>query len=80
MPIDPASSSLIHARDLTKRFHTFTAVDAVDFDVARGEAFGFHGPNGAGKTSTMRCATAWTSFGPVRWASWGPARSSTSPA
>ena len=49
-----ASSSLIHARGLTKRFGTFTAVDAVDFDVAPGEAFGFLGPNGAGKTSTMR--------------------------
>jgi len=45
---------LIHARSLTKRFGTFTAVDAVDFDVAAGEAFGFLGPNGAGKTSTMR--------------------------
>jgi len=44
----------IHARGLTKRFGTFTAVDAVDFDVAPGEAFGFLGPNGAGKTSTMR--------------------------
>jgi lipooligosaccharide transport system ATP-binding protein len=29
-------------------------VDAIDFDVARGESFGFLGPNGAGKTSTMR--------------------------
>jgi lipooligosaccharide transport system ATP-binding protein len=47
-------SSLIHARGLTKRFGTFTAVDTVDFDVAPGEAFGFLGPNGAGKTSTMR--------------------------
>ena len=45
---------LIAARHLTKRFGTFTAVDAVDFDVAPGEAFGFLGPNGAGKTSTMR--------------------------
>jgi lipooligosaccharide transport system ATP-binding protein len=48
------TTSLIHARGLTKRFGTFTAVDAVDFDVAPGEAFGFLGPNGAGKTSTMR--------------------------
>jgi lipooligosaccharide transport system ATP-binding protein len=47
-------TSLIHARGLTKRFGTFTAVDGVDFDVAPGEAFGFLGPNGAGKTSTMR--------------------------
>src|SRR3954454_17151282 len=46
--------SLIHARGLTKRFGGFTAVDEIDFDVARGESFGFLGPNGAGKTSTMR--------------------------
>jgi lipooligosaccharide transport system ATP-binding protein len=50
---DP-STALIHARGLTKRFDDFTAVDAIDFDVARGESFGFLGPNGAGKTSTMR--------------------------
>ena len=37
-----------------KRFGTFVAVDGVDFEIARGEAFGFLGPNGAGKTSTMR--------------------------
>ncbi|HXG39901.1 MAG TPA: ATP-binding cassette domain-containing protein [Candidatus Limnocylindrales bacterium] len=45
---------LIHARGLTKRFGELTAVDAIDFDVLPGEAFGFLGPNGAGKTSTMR--------------------------
>ncbi len=48
------ATSLIHARGLTKRFGDFTAVDAVDFDVSPGQAFGFLGPNGAGKTSTMR--------------------------
>ncbi len=48
------STPLIRARGLTKRFGQFTAVDAVDFDVEPGEAFGFLGPNGAGKTSTMR--------------------------
>jgi len=48
------SGPLIRARHLTKRFGTFTAVDAIDFDVQPGEAFGFLGPNGAGKTSTMR--------------------------
>jgi lipooligosaccharide transport system ATP-binding protein len=53
MPGTP-ESSLIHARALTKRFGSFTAVDGIDFDVAPGEAFGFLGPNGAGKTSTMR--------------------------
>ena len=55
---------LIHARSLTKRFGDFTAVDAVDFDVAPGESFGFLGPNGAGKTSTMRmigCVSPMTS-------------------
>ena len=47
--------SLVHARGLTKRYaNGFTAVDAVDFDVHPGKAFGFLGPNGAGKTSTMR--------------------------
>jgi lipooligosaccharide transport system ATP-binding protein len=49
-----SASSLIHARGLTKRFGELTAVDAIDFDVAVGESFGFLGPNGAGKTSTMR--------------------------
>jgi lipooligosaccharide transport system ATP-binding protein len=50
----PSEPALIHARGLTKRFGDMTAVDAVDFDVAPGESFGFLGPNGAGKTSTMR--------------------------
>ena len=45
---------LIHARGLVKRFGAFTAVDGIDVDVRRGEAFGFLGPNGAGKSSTMR--------------------------
>jgi lipooligosaccharide transport system ATP-binding protein len=49
-----ASDALIRARSLTKNFGAFTAVDAIDFDVAPGESFGFLGPNGAGKTSTMR--------------------------
>ncbi len=51
---DSLTEPLIRARGLTKRFGALTAVDAVDFDVAPGEAFGFLGPNGAGKTSTMR--------------------------
>jgi len=45
---------LIQARGLVKRFGELVAVDAIDFDLQRGEAFGFLGPNGAGKTSTMR--------------------------
>jgi lipooligosaccharide transport system ATP-binding protein len=47
-------TSLIYARGLTKRFDDLVAVDAIDFDVEPGEAFGFLGPNGAGKSSTMR--------------------------
>jgi lipooligosaccharide transport system ATP-binding protein len=54
MPTPEHADSLIHARGLTKRFGSFVAVDAIDFDVAPGESFGFLGPNGAGKTSTMR--------------------------
>jgi lipooligosaccharide transport system ATP-binding protein len=49
-----ASAPLIHARGLVKKFGDLVAVDGVDFDVQRGEAFGFLGPNGAGKSSTMR--------------------------
>ena len=37
-----------------KRFGDLVAVDGIDLDVQRGEAFGFLGPNGAGKSSTMR--------------------------
>ena len=43
MPETP-TPSLIHARGLTKRFGEFVAVDAIDFDVAPGELFGFLGP------------------------------------
>ena len=48
------TTSFIRARELTKRFGSFTAVDGIDFEVGAGEAFGFLGPNGAGKSSTMR--------------------------
>jgi lipooligosaccharide transport system ATP-binding protein len=50
----PHPDVLIRATGLTKRFGEFTAVDGIDFDLRRGEAFGFLGPNGAGKSSTMR--------------------------
>ncbi len=45
---------LVSARGLTKVFGAAVAVDGIDFDIARGESYGFLGPNGAGKTSTMR--------------------------
>ena len=50
----PEPDILIRAHDLTKRFGDFVAVDGIDFELRRGEAFGFLGPNGAGKSSTMR--------------------------
>jgi lipooligosaccharide transport system ATP-binding protein len=48
------SEKLIVARGLTKTYGDFTAVDGIDFEVAKGESFGFLGPNGAGKSTTMR--------------------------
>jgi len=52
------NEALVHARGLTKHFGDFVAVDDIDFDIAKGKAFGFLGPNGAGKTSTMRMIAA----------------------
>ena len=49
-----AGEPLILAKGLRKEFGPLVAVDGVDFEVTRGEAFGFLGPNGAGKSSTMR--------------------------
>jgi ABC-2 type transport system ATP-binding protein len=45
---------MISLRRLTKRYGSFTAVDAIDLEVPRGELFGFLGPNGAGKTTSLR--------------------------
>ena len=47
----------IEARDLTRTFGRFTAVDHISFDVRRGEVFGFLGANGAGKTTAIRMLT-----------------------
>ncbi|RPD39403.1 ABC transporter ATP-binding protein [Chitinophaga barathri] len=44
----------IVTKDLTKRFGSFTATDAITFEVGQGEIFGFLGANGAGKTTAMR--------------------------
>lgn len=47
-------SNAVEARELTKQFDHFLAVDHVSFVVPRGQIFGFLGPNGAGKTTTIR--------------------------
>ena len=59
---------LVLARGLEKHFGGFAAVAGVDFEVQKGEAFGFLGPNGAGKSSTMRMigATSARSGGELR--------------
>ncbi|WP_343306687.1 ABC transporter ATP-binding protein [Chitinophaga niabensis] len=44
----------IVTKDLTKRFGDFIATNAITFEVAQGEIFGFLGANGAGKTTAMR--------------------------
>lgn len=44
----------VTVRDLEKRFGDFVAVNKVNFDVRKGEIFGFLGPNGAGKSTTIR--------------------------
>lgn len=48
---------MIKVQQLTKTFGAITAVDAVSFDVRRGEIFAFLGPNGAGKTTTIKILT-----------------------
>ena len=48
------NNTAINAEGLTKRFGDFTAVDAISFEVKKGEIFGFLGANGAGKTTAMR--------------------------
>jgi drug efflux transport system ATP-binding protein len=51
------SDHAIDAKDLTRRFGSFVAVDSITFYVERGEVFGFLGANGAGKTTAIRMLT-----------------------
>ena len=48
------TEEMIVARDLTKVYGDFKAVDGINFTVKRGESFGLLGPNGAGKSTTMK--------------------------
>ncbi len=47
-------NTVIQADQLTIKFGSFTAVDKVSFQIARGEVFGFLGPNGSGKTTIIK--------------------------
>jgi lipooligosaccharide transport system ATP-binding protein len=49
-----AEQPAVIARDLTKRYGSFEAVNGIDFEAAARTCYGFLGPNGAGKTTTMR--------------------------
>ena len=46
--------NIVTAKGLTKNYNSLNAVDGIDFEIVRGECFGFLGPNGAGKTTVMR--------------------------
>jgi lipooligosaccharide transport system ATP-binding protein len=46
--------AVVKAEGLRKNYGDFVAVDGIDFEIPRGQCFGFLGPNGAGKTTTMR--------------------------
>ncbi|MBI5180326.1 MAG: ATP-binding cassette domain-containing protein, partial [Nitrospirae bacterium] len=45
--------NIITVKGLTKYYGALKAVDNIDFEIAKGECFGFLGPNGAGKTTVM---------------------------
>ena len=56
----PIADAVIRARGLAKEYGARRAVDGIDFDVLRGECFGFLGPNGAGKSTAMRMLYGFT--------------------
>jgi ABC-2 type transport system ATP-binding protein len=51
---------VIEAKDLTKHYGDFVAIDKLNFAVKRGEIVGLLGPNGAGKSTTMKILTCYT--------------------
>jgi ABC-2 type transport system ATP-binding protein len=71
-----APGPVIAARGLTRRYGATAVVDAIDFDIARGEVFGLLGPNGAGKTTTILMMLGLTeiSSGEVSVRGFNPAR------
>lgn len=59
---------MLHIKDLTKNYGSFTAVNHLTLNVPEGDLFGFVGPNGAGKTTTIRivCGLLKSSGGSVQ--------------
>ncbi|MDY0269758.1 ABC transporter ATP-binding protein [Trichloromonas sp.] len=55
--MDDDLNTIVKVRSLTKNFGDVSAVAGIDFDIRRGELFGFLGPNGAGKTTTINMLT-----------------------
>jgi ABC-2 type transport system ATP-binding protein len=49
-----SADAIVSVHGVTRRFGSFTAVDAVTFEIPRGGIFGFLGPNGSGKSTTIR--------------------------
>jgi ABC-2 type transport system ATP-binding protein len=47
-------SPILEVKNLSKKFHSFTAVDSISFSIYPGEIVGLLGPNGAGKTTTLQ--------------------------
>ncbi len=54
MTIQRKEEAIVQTQGLTKRFGPHVAVNGIDFEVRRGDVFGFLGPNGSGKTTTVR--------------------------
>ncbi len=59
----------VKVENLEKKFGDFTAVNHINFEVKKGEIFGFLGPNGAGKTTTIRmlCGIYSPTSGAAQW-------------
>ena len=59
---------VIRVKDLTKKFGDFVANDHLDFEVHKGEIFGFLGANGAGKTTAIKilCGLSFPTSGEIR--------------
>ena len=62
------TESIIHVRNMVKKFGGFVANDNLNFDVYRGEIFGFLGANGAGKTTAMKilCGLSLPTSGEIK--------------